>query len=64
MAQAGRERDLKKYLVESENRAEMLDELRVLGISHSSVFPDLDGLAEDIAQRYWEDESQVEGEEA
>lgn len=41
-----------KYEIEPSVKQSMLVELHMLGISHSTIFPDLDGLAEDLAQRF------------
>jgi hypothetical protein len=43
---------LKKYEIEPSFKQSMLVELRMLGVSHSTLFPDLDGLAKDLAQRF------------
>jgi hypothetical protein len=45
-------RHLKRYAIESSQRSGMLQDLRMLGISHASVFPDLDGLARDLATSF------------
>lgn len=41
---------LKKYVINEgkSTREAMLDELRILGVSHAALFPDLDGLAKDL----------------
>ncbi len=36
---------LKRYDFASDDRRQLLSDLRLLGVSHSTVFPDLDGLA-------------------
>jgi len=43
---------LKRYEVAPNMKHKMLMELRMLGVSHSTIFPDLDGLAKDLAQRF------------
>jgi hypothetical protein len=43
---------LKRYKIDKNARQGMLKELRILGISHATIFPDLDGLAKDLAQRF------------
>jgi hypothetical protein len=43
---------LRQYEVAADARANMRDDLRLLGISHSTVFPDLDGLAKELAEIY------------
>lgn len=43
---------LRKYQIEPDSGQQMLKDLRVLGISHSTLFPDLDGLTEDLAQSF------------
>lgn len=45
---------LKKYVVEGtkSNTKKMLEDLRMLGISHATLFPDLDGLAKDLEKRF------------
>jgi hypothetical protein len=43
---------LRKYVIDPSRREKMQSNLRILGISHVSVFPDLDGLAKDLADRF------------
>jgi hypothetical protein len=43
------ERILIKYIIKEECITTMRRDIRIMGISHSSLFPDLDGLAEDLA---------------
>lgn len=43
---------LKRYKIDPNERQGMLRELRMLGISHATMFPDLDGLAKDLVQRF------------
>ena len=43
---------LRRYEVDPAVLQEMREDLRVLGISHSTVFPDLDGLARELAELY------------
>ena len=44
--------DLRQYPVDPQVVARLRSDLRILGISHSTVFPDLDGLAKDLAELY------------
>ena len=39
---------LRKYEIEGKALADMRKDLRMLGVTHASVFPDLDGLARDL----------------
>lgn len=41
---------LRRYEIDPDEKGTMLAELRMLGVSHSTIFPDLDGLAKDLAQ--------------
>lgn len=41
---------LNRYLIDGGKSKEMLENLRMLGISHATLFPDLDGLAKDLAR--------------
>ena len=41
---------LKKYVINSSNSKDMLKELKWLGISQSTMFPDLDGLAKELGE--------------
>lgn len=43
---------LLRYTIDVANAKEMLDELRVLGITRATLFPDLDGLATDITRLF------------
>lgn len=43
---------LRRYDVEPRYRDNIQRDLRLLGISHSTVFPDLDGLAKELAELY------------
>jgi len=43
---------LKKYVIDSNKSQEMLDELRILGMSRTTLFPDLDGLAKDLTKLF------------
>jgi hypothetical protein len=43
---------LRRYYIDPAVRQQMREDLRVLGISHSTVFPDLDGLARELAELY------------
>ena len=42
-------RILRKYTIESNAVEEMQSDLRMMGVTNSTVFPDLDGLAKDLA---------------
>ncbi len=48
----------KKYRVPSESAVEILSDLRLLGITHSTLFPDHDGLAVDLKQAFKEKQAQ------
>lgn len=48
----------RKYRIPCELALEMLRDLRVLGITHSTLFPDQDGLAIDLKQAFREQKSQ------
>ena len=45
---------LRKYVIDIDEseRKKMLGELRILGVSHATLFPDLDGLAKDLTQLF------------
>jgi hypothetical protein len=43
---------LRRYEIELAVRRQMREDLGVLGISHSTVYPDLDGLARELAELY------------
>ena len=43
-------RILRKYVVPSKAAASMQKDLQMMGVTHSTVYPDLDGLARDLAQ--------------
>jgi len=43
---------LKRYVIDRRNMKLMLEDLRMLGISYSTLFPDLDGLAKDLEKRF------------
>jgi hypothetical protein len=43
---------LRKFIIPKNKRAELIKELNVYGISHSSVFPDLDGLCKSLNWQY------------
>jgi hypothetical protein len=43
---------LKRYEVEPNDRQKMRDDLLMLGVSHSTVFPDLTGLANELGDLY------------
>ncbi len=46
------ERILKKYVISDCAITSMIRDLRILGISHSSLFPDLDGLSCELSEIY------------
>lgn len=46
---------LKKFEISPEQDAQILKDLRMLGISHSSLFPDLDGLTQDSGRAFQRD---------
>ena len=43
---------LQCYEIAADARSQIQSDLRLLGISHSTVFPDLDGLAKELAELY------------
>jgi hypothetical protein len=45
---------IKKYIIDvnKAKKTQMLQDLRMLGISHATLFPDLDGLAKDLERRF------------
>jgi hypothetical protein len=43
---------LKRYVVDPARRQSMRSELAVLGITDSVVFPDIDGLANELKERF------------
>jgi len=43
---------LQRHVVDAGKLDEMLYDLRILGVSHSTLFPDLDGLAADLKSRF------------
>jgi hypothetical protein len=43
---------LKRYVLAPASRQSMLDELALLGITETVLFPDLDGLAEELKRRF------------
>jgi hypothetical protein len=43
---------LRCYVIDPAARTQMMEDLRLLGISHSTLFPDLDGLAKDLSDVY------------
>jgi len=43
---------LKKYVIDQRNPIKMLEELRTLGVSWGSLFPDIDGLARDLTELF------------
>jgi hypothetical protein len=49
---SGKENVLAKYVVDATRKKQMLDELKILGISRATLFPDLDGLAGDLTELF------------
>jgi hypothetical protein len=43
---------LKRYVIAPASRQSMIRELEILGVTHSVAFPDLDGLAKELIQRF------------
>jgi hypothetical protein len=43
---------LKKYVINGRKRKKMLSDLRILGVSHATLFPDPDGLAKDLTKLF------------
>lgn len=41
-------RILRRYIIAQDQIGNMREHLRILGITHASLFPDLDGLAQDL----------------
>ena len=41
---------IKKYVIDQDNVEEMRNDLRILGITNTSVFPDLDNLSKDLSE--------------
>lgn len=48
----GHEAFLRKYIIPAPKKKALRDELRVLGIRQWTLFPDLEGLAKDLAESY------------
>lgn len=47
----------KKYVIDrKDNAPQIYKELKALGITPSSIFPDLDGLAKELEERFWYEE--------
>jgi len=46
----------KKYVIDRKNVPQIYKELKALGITPSSIFPDLDGLAKELEERFWDEE--------
>jgi hypothetical protein len=44
--------ELRRYEIDPSVRHQMRNDLRILGISHSTVFPDLEGLAKELDELY------------
>lgn len=44
---------LKKYVILRTKASEMLEALERRGVSHSTLFPDFDGLAKELKRRFW-----------
>lgn len=45
----------KKYVIDRKNVPQIYKELKTLGITPSSIFPDLDGLAKELEERFWDE---------
>ena len=43
---------LKRYAINPDAKDQMRGDLRLLGIDHSTVFPDLKGLADELSERF------------
>jgi len=43
---------LRKYVIDSTKSKDIMDHLRILGISYRTLFPDLDGLAKDLTELF------------
>ncbi len=43
---------VRRYAIDQASRHEMRNDLQMLGISHSTVFPDLNGLTKELAELY------------
>jgi hypothetical protein len=43
---------LKQYIIDTSKSKEMIDELRILGVSRATLFPDLDSLAADLTKLF------------
>lgn len=43
---------LHKYTINSAKRLDMLDEIRIMGITYGTLFPDIDGLAKDLTNQF------------
>lgn len=43
---------VRRYAIDPTSRREMRNDLQMLGISHSTVFPDFDGLTKELAELY------------
>ncbi len=43
---------LKQYIIDTSKSKEMIDELRILGVSRTTLFPDLDSLAADLTKLF------------
>jgi hypothetical protein len=46
------EEHLKRYGVNPDAREALRRDLRMLGVNHSTIFPDLDGLAKELAELF------------
>ncbi|MBI4680137.1 MAG: FRG domain-containing protein [Nitrospirae bacterium] len=47
---------LKKYVIDRKKVSQTYKELKTLGITPSSIFPDLGGLAKELEERFWNEE--------
>ena len=48
---------LKRFDISPDARTDIRRQLRVMGISNSTLFPDFDGLARDLEHRFMEEEN-------
>ena len=53
VAEAGIQYCLAAIDIDPSCQQSLLKELRILGVSHSTLFPDLDGLAKDLKSVFW-----------
>ena len=53
MSEAGLDHGLRSIEIDPAYHSAILEELRILGTSEASIFPDLDGLASDLTAQFW-----------